>query len=293
MNNFYVYALLDTRFKVDESYTVDVHEIKFEYKPFYIGKGVKKRMYEHFSKSNLKDNNPRSKKILKIINEGYQPISIKLIENLTENDSYDLETKIISIIGLENLTNINSGGLGQSSENMMGEKNPMFGKKRPKWLIEKMQEERKKLTNKGKTYQEIYGEKKSNQIKKKMSERRKGKSWEEYFGKEKAERIKKERSILRTGTFHTDETKSKIKDKICTLENLSKRKEIIMKNRKDKFDDDLNVYRDKIVLMINNGLEDCEIIKRIENISRFRIKKMIYLIKNNLTSDFYFKIDEK
>jgi len=44
--------------------------------------------------------------------------------------------------------------------------------------------------------------------------------------------------------------------------------------------------------MINDGYADNEIIKRIINISRFRLKKMIFLIKNKLNSDYYFKIEE-
>ena len=41
MENFYVYALLDPRIKKEVIYHIDNYEIKFEYKPFYIGKGKK------------------------------------------------------------------------------------------------------------------------------------------------------------------------------------------------------------------------------------------------------------
>ena len=77
----------------------------------FIGKGKKWRLTQHFYKCSLNKNTYKNNKILKIIREGYKPISIKIIENLDEIKAYELEIKVISIIGLENLTNKTDGGL--------------------------------------------------------------------------------------------------------------------------------------------------------------------------------------
>lgn len=289
-NSFYIYAILDPRKKEKSIYYIDNYEIIFEYKPFYIGKGKKCRLTQHFYRCNLKKKTYKNNKILKIIEEGYKPISIKIIENLSEIDAYNLEIKVISNIGLDNLTNKTEGGIGQCSSSMIGDKNPMFGKHPISW--------NKGTTGlcpskfKGKKIEEICGEEKSIIARQKQSNSRKGKTWEEYFGEETAKRIKKERSIQRTGTKHTEETKQKIKNKISTPENIKKRKILVLEKRKKIFDIDFNSKKNEIKKMINNGFTDSEIIKRIDNISRFRLKKMIYLIKNNLNSEYYFNLDK-
>ena len=141
VNNYYVYALLDPRksgeFKYDEN-------IIFEYEPFYIGKGKGQRIDQHFHKSQIERDSNRCKvnKILKIKEQGYNPIKIKIYENLEEENSLNLEKYIISIIGKDKLTNLTDGGEKTvhwndlsleiqlklrklRSENMLGSKNPM------------------------------------------------------------------------------------------------------------------------------------------------------------------------
>lgn len=56
--------ILDTTKKVEYIF----NDIKFEYEPFYIGKGCKNRIEEHFSNAQLKRDKNKSKvnKILKI-----------------------------------------------------------------------------------------------------------------------------------------------------------------------------------------------------------------------------------
>lgn len=289
MENFYVYAILDPRKKKKSTYYVDEHEIIFEYEPFYIGKGKKWRLTQHFYKCSLKKNTYKNNKILKIINEGYKPISIKIIEKLTEIEAYNLEIKVISSIGLQNLTNKTEGGVGQCSSSMIGNKNPMFGKHPIPWNKGTKGQPSK---FKGMKMEEICGEEKAKTSKEKQSNSRKGKSWEEYFGEETAKRIKEERKIQRTGTKHSEETKKKIKEKICTPENILKRKKIMILKRKNKFDLDFVSNKDQIEKLINNGYKDNEIIKRIDGISRFRVKKMIFLIKNNLDSNYYFDLSK-
>jgi len=285
-NIFYIYAILDPRKKEKSIYYIDNYKIEFEYEPFYIGKGKKWRLTQHFYNCSLKKNTYKNNKILKIIEEGYQSIPVKLIENLNEQTAYNLEIKIISAIGLLNLTNKSDGGLGRSSNSMIGDKNPMFGKHPIPWNKGCKGLQESKFKNK--KLEDICGVEKSKIAKQKMSDSRKGKTWEEYFGEETANRIKNERSIQRTGTHHSEETKNKIIEKICTPENIKKRRIGVIRNKKRLFDKDFREHQDELKKLIEYEFTDNEIIKRIQDLSRYRIKKMIFLIKNNLTSDYFF-----
>lgn len=209
-NRFYVYVLLDTRYKK----TYKFNDLVFDYKPFYVGKGVGHRYRTHFN-LNDKSNTKKSNKISKIIKSGNTPISLIIYSKLTEINAYEIEKQVISKIGLLNLTNIDSGGKGRSSDSCKGEKNNMYGKKRPQWIIDKMQEARQKtntIDKKNKKLEEIWGEEKAKLAKQKMSENRKGKTWDEYYGAETANRLRELRRIQRTGYKHSEETKQKMRE---------------------------------------------------------------------------------
>ena len=62
------------------------------------------------------------------------------------------------------------------------------------------------------------------------------------------------------------------------------------KKRQEKFNKDMKKYEIQINEFINFKYADSEIIKRINDVSRFRIKKMIFLLKNNLNSNHYFQL---
>ena len=109
---YYVYVLLNPLkcgiFKYDE--------YVFDYKPFYVGKGKRKRKYE-----TLRDTrNPFKKSILiKIKNNNLKPIRIMIQTNLTEKNSFELEKKLIKLIGRKDLgigilCNLTDGGDGSS-----------------------------------------------------------------------------------------------------------------------------------------------------------------------------------
>jgi hypothetical protein len=86
---------------------------------FYIGKGAGTRIY---NKTN------RCKTFINKIKESNWHY-IKLAENLTEEDAYELEEIIIETIGLNNLVNIVPGGLAKYKigRNMQGINNPRYG----------------------------------------------------------------------------------------------------------------------------------------------------------------------
>lgn len=110
---YYVYIYLDPRKK--GKYTFG--EYSFEYEPIYVGKGKRNRIKDHLWEAQLKrdGNQKKINKIRKILNEGYQPIIIKLHEQLNEETALQLEQKIINLIGrgINNtgtLTNMTEGG---------------------------------------------------------------------------------------------------------------------------------------------------------------------------------------
>ena len=116
-SKYYVYVYLDPRKKGEFTYG----DYKFEYEPFYVGKGCYKRCLEHINPNRMKcDNNTyKNRKINKIINIGLKPIILKISENIFEVDAFELEKKLILVIGrndLKNgpLTNLTNGGDGVS-----------------------------------------------------------------------------------------------------------------------------------------------------------------------------------
>lgn len=114
--NYYVYVYLDTRYKGNYKYG----NYEFEYRPFYIGKGKEKRYLMHLRESyNLKRHNYKLNIIRAIRNQTCKnPIILKIKENLSSNESIELEKKLIKLIGRHDLkdgplVNLTDGGDGQ------------------------------------------------------------------------------------------------------------------------------------------------------------------------------------
>jgi hypothetical protein len=114
---YYVYVYLDPRKKGKFIYD----DYKFEYEPFYVGKGCQERCLDHVHPGKLQTekNTYKSRKIKKIISEGLNPIIEKISCNIFEIDAFELEIKLIKTIGRKNLklgplTNLTNGGEGFS-----------------------------------------------------------------------------------------------------------------------------------------------------------------------------------
>ncbi len=133
---YYVYAYLDPR-KIG-NYQYDSY--KFDYEPFYIGKGSNNRIDIHLKE---KSNTHKSKLTNKLLKLGLEPIRIKLFENISEQDAYQKEIELIKLIGrsdlkLGPLTNLTNGGDGtpgcifsekelkRRSDASKGENNPWY-----------------------------------------------------------------------------------------------------------------------------------------------------------------------
>jgi hypothetical protein len=172
MKKYYVYIYLDPRKEGNYAYG----EYAFKYEPFYIGKGCRHRHSQHLSKSNLKryNKNPRTQKILKLLSLELKPIIIKVEQSLTNDEAYNLEEKLILLIGRKDLgtgclLNCNKGGKqseidekelrlkisnGQKKKpDRSGKNNPMYGVHRfgvnsPHYGRLHSEETKKKMANK-------------------------------------------------------------------------------------------------------------------------------------------------
>lgn len=92
MENFYTYMYFDPR--KPGSYQYD--DLIFDFEPIYVGKGRGNRYLKH-----LKDKTQTIKatKIRKIISEGFDPIIVKIKENISEYEAKKLEAEIMKKIG--------------------------------------------------------------------------------------------------------------------------------------------------------------------------------------------------
>jgi hypothetical protein len=112
----YVYALLDTR----KPGTFKYGRWKFDYEPFYIGKGHGNRMNDHSIRPEFDYNKFKGRLIQKIIaTTGEKPLVVVKKSGMLEEDAFALEIKLIELIGRRDkgkgpLVNLTDGGDGQS-----------------------------------------------------------------------------------------------------------------------------------------------------------------------------------
>lgn len=118
---FYVYALLDPtrpgRFAFGE--------FCFLYEPFYIGKGCGTRCYRSVGKQERtsRPRSPKVKRVNKIVESGKQPLPLKIVCDLSEDEAYKTEIEVISLIGRQihgdgPLTNFERGGGGSAAKRL-------------------------------------------------------------------------------------------------------------------------------------------------------------------------------
>jgi len=175
-NKFYVYVYLNPM--KEGLFQYENH--LFGYEPFYIGKGYGQRMYDHLRNGRLKKNSYKNNKIKQIIKLGFnfKDFIIKINQNLSETEAFDLEIKMIKIIGRKD---INLGPLLNLTDGGEGKDNPSS-------------ETRKKLS--------IVHKNISNETRKRMIVSHTGKP-SGMLGKHHSEETKRKFSLARLGNKHS------------------------------------------------------------------------------------------
>ena len=150
VNKFYVYALLDER----KPGTFIYNNLIFDYEPFYIGKGNGSRMQNSIKWYGSQHNKFKTRKINKIVAASKKIILIKIKNNITEDEAFNIEYSTISLIGRHPngpLTNLTDGGEGScgfkhSPESIEKIKGTWFSKDKEPWNKgKKMSDEHKKI----------------------------------------------------------------------------------------------------------------------------------------------------
>lgn len=202
MNRFYVYAFLDKSKPGEFNYG----DLKFEYEPFYIGKGTGDRITTSLldRESSFKVN-----KIKKIKKLGGEILKIKLFENLENDESLQKEIEIIKLIGRRDLK---MGPLVNQTDGGEGRTNIIVSEETKEKLREANTENariRKILGTDRHTPEMVNHLRKINQ----------GEN-NPMFGKHHTEKVKEEHSLRISGTNHPmfgkkhdEETIKKIKEK--------------------------------------------------------------------------------
>ena len=192
---YYIYVFLDDTKPGEYIYS----NFKFEYEPFYVGKGTEDRIINsYYDKQTFKSN-----KIKSIKNRGGKIIRLKLFENLTNISALEIEKEIIKIIGRRDLnkgplTNLTDGGDGR--------------------LTSPHSEETKLKISKTKKSQNLHNAH-TKETKDILREINKGEN-NPMFGKTHTEKVKEDHSLRVSGMKHPmfckkhdSETIQKIKDK--------------------------------------------------------------------------------
>lgn len=139
---YYTYIYLDTRKPGKFTYG----ELTFEFEPFYVGKG-KGRRFERTYKEAIgnRGNKYRHHKIRSIIKQGFEPIILKVFENLSEQESFDKEIELIKAFNkyLTNLTNGGDGTSGRIVSQESRDKSSISNKKN--WTEDKKKEQSEKM----------------------------------------------------------------------------------------------------------------------------------------------------
>lgn len=165
MNNYYVYQYINPLTK----------------QPYYIGKGKDNRCYIHL---NLKStfNKRFNGYNKKLISQGIQPIIIKIKENMTEKDAYNLEEKLIKKYGRKGIDD-NGILLNILQESKAPNRQ---GKKHKQKSIIKMRRQRQNINA------HFYGKKHTNETKEKIRQYNLGR----HHKKESKNKLSKEWLII-------------------------------------------------------------------------------------------------
>lgn len=117
MKEYYVYIYLNPLKSGKFVYGI----YKFEYEPFYVGKGKDNRLYYHTNESEKNTINTLKYNVLqKIKRSKLEPIILKIKTDLTSKKAFNIERHFIKIIGRRDtgngpLVNLTDGGRGRNN----------------------------------------------------------------------------------------------------------------------------------------------------------------------------------
>lgn len=272
-NEFYVYIYLNPL--KPGKYIYD--NITFDFEPFYVGKGKGGRFKDHlFTKEGSSEKKSLINQLLESKNS---PIILKTKENITEDEAFEEEKKLIKLIGrkiLNNgpLLNIQQGGEGFSgwiiTEN---------------WREKNKQGQTKRWKNCDLEYRKNFGERIRKSFDNPVTKEKLSKNAKKYWSEDR------ERMISYQHLLHVKEKKSK-----TSIEKLSKtyilispQKERFKTNRLQEFCKNYHLCYDA-VLSISNGKtisnkgwicfkdlegEEEKILKRIEELKKEKKERKI------------------
>lgn len=208
---FYVYVYLDIRKPGYFQYGDRV----FDFEPFYVGKGKGCRYRMHMGKTPSDHRNHRVHLVKKIYQVTGQIPKVVRISNLQESEAFDLEKKLIKVIGrrdlgLGPLVNFTDGGEGASgcirseeTKKRISDSHADFsGEKHPSYGLKRSSETRERIgaTSQGRVH--------SPDTRKKISATLKGRTFsEEHRRKIGLSKVGNKNWV---GRHHSEETKAKM-----------------------------------------------------------------------------------
>lgn len=199
MNTHYIYAWLDPR--KPGRFVYDDGLLEFDYEPFYIGKGTRRRMF-------CERRNPYfNKKLSKIRVNRKEPIKIKIFDGLTSKEALCWEKELIEEIGIPNLTNLVEGGIGHALTDEIKKKIALgrLGKKHSEESKQKMSETKRAnprlrtIEERQRQSEKLKGRLLSDEWKRKIAESKIGDKNPNWRGKSVTEETRRKHSLRNNG----------------------------------------------------------------------------------------------
>lgn len=219
MDRFYTYVYLDPR--KSGRFEYDSGRVCFDFEPFYVGIGsngrrhrdhlneVKRLMAKGITNKEIRNSGGNFHKIFKIkkmINEGYEPIIIKVLTKVGKQIAIDHEIDLVAKIGrVGNKTGplVNMTGGGEGMRDVSDELSARLGKIQRRRFEDPAEREKSRVGSLGNTNA---SGKRSSDICDDFS-----KITQDYYATERGKKIIEQIKETLRGTKHTEEEKRKMR----------------------------------------------------------------------------------